>query len=121
MLARCLSAAPVRVAALAALAVALGIGCKPKIGDGCAVSTDCSVNGDRLCDTTQPGGYCTVFNCEPGTCPADQSVCVAFHDQVCADPRSSERFERTFCMRTCDDDSDCRGGQYACLDEGTRV
>src|SRR5690242_18467125 len=45
-------------------------GCKPKIGDECKTSTDCSVTGDRLCDITQPSGYCTIFNCEePGSCP----------------------------------------------------
>ena len=44
-------------------------GCKPKIGEDCATSTDCSISGDRLCDVTQPGGYCTVFNCEPNTVP----------------------------------------------------
>src|SRR5258705_13828561 len=58
-----------------AIAASLAVGCSPKIGDKCSVSTDCSVQGDRLCDPTQPGGYCTVFNCEPDRCP-DESVCV---------------------------------------------
>ena len=40
-------------------------GCSAEIGDDCSNSTDCSSTGDRLCDTTQPGGYCTLFNCEP--------------------------------------------------------
>lgn len=106
----------VAVLALAAVAV----GCKPKIGDSCSISTDCSINGDRLCDTTQPGGYCTMFNCEPGTCPIDEAVCVAFYDTICQDPRATPRFERTFCMARCDDDSDCRGG-YACIDMGANV
>jgi hypothetical protein len=102
--------------------VSLGLvaGCAPKIGDHCSISTDCSANGDRLCDTTQPGGYCTVFNCEPNGCP-DESVCVAFNEKSCPDPShglataQAVRFQRTFCMATCSSDGDCRGG-YTCLD-----
>ena len=62
--------------ALAALALAPVLGCTPNIGNKCSLSTDCSQLGDRLCDTTQPGGYCTVFNCEPDQCP--NAICVAF-------------------------------------------
>ena len=89
-------------------------GCKPKIGEDCATSTDCSISGDRLCDVTQPGGYCTVFNCEPNTCPTE-AACVAFSEGTCSTASSSTRFRRTFCMRECEDDSDCRSG-YLCLD-----
>lgn len=74
------------------------------------------MNGDRLCDTTQPGGYCTVFNCEPDTCP-EEAQCIAFDtelDPSCVD-QSRARFERTFCMRRCSNDGDCRSG-YECLD-----
>jgi len=89
-------------------------GCKPKIGEDCATSTDCSISGDRLCDVTQPGGYCTVFNCEPNSCPTE-AACVAFSEGTCSTASVSIRFRRTFCMRACEDDSDCRGG-YPCLD-----
>jgi len=99
---------------------ALAIGCAPKIGDECSSSSDCSVQADRLCDTTLPGGYCTIFNCEPGTCPEDESVCVAFNGSVCEDPLRTPRFQRTFCMARCDDDGDCRSG-YACIDMGDAV
>jgi hypothetical protein len=98
----------------AAALLALASGCAPKIGDKCTVSTDCSVSGDRLCDSTQPGGYCTVFNCEPNACP-DDSLCVAFNEPTCSSPAQSVRFERTFCMATCESDGDCRAG-YKCLD-----
>jgi uncharacterized membrane protein YgcG len=105
-----------------ALAVPLFVaaGCTPKIGDKCTVSTDCSQLGDRLCDTTQPDGYCTVFNCEPDTCPTDgHGVCVAFFPQLdptCGGASASQwpRFERTFCVRGCDDDTDCRAS-YVCV------
>jgi hypothetical protein len=93
-------------------------GCKPKIGEDCATSTDCSISQDRLCDVTQPGGYCTVFNCEPNSCPAD-SACVAFSEGTCSTAVVSTRFRRTFCMATCEDDGDCRGGAYRCLDTST--
>ena len=96
-------------AALAAFAVVVwvfGAGCKPQIGDSCKLSTDCSVTGDRLCDTSQPDGYCTIFNCEPDTCPGD-STCVEFHS-------SSLRFARRFCLATCGSPSDCRPG-YVCI------
>lgn len=98
----------------------LALGCKPKIGDSCKSSTDCSAQADRLCDTTQPGGYCTLFNCEPGTCPEDESVCVAFNDTICDDPLRTPRFQRTFCMARCDDDGDCRA-EYECVDMGAAV
>lgn len=99
---------------------ALAIGCKPKIGDACSSSSDCSVQADRLCDTTLPGGYCTLFNCEPNTCPEDESVCVAFNESICDDPLRTPRFQRTFCMARCDDDGDCRAG-YSCTDMGSAV
>lgn len=105
---------------LAALALT-ALGCQPKIGDSCVTSSDCSTAGDRLCDTTQPSGYCTVFNCEPGTCPEDESICVAFGSERSLLPECASstdtRLLRTFCMRTCKSDADCRNG-YVCADLG---
>jgi hypothetical protein len=97
---------------------ALLLGCTPKIGNSCNLSTDCSPVGDRLCDTTQPNGYCTIFNCEPDQCPS--SICVAFDtslDPACgqADNGRSPRFEQSFCMAPCSSNSDCRA-QYQCVD-----
>lgn len=98
--------------------------CQPKIGDDCVGSVDCSQQGDRLCDTSQPDGYCTAFNCEPDKCP-DESVCVGFGlvlDPACQetsiDPRWP-RFERTFCLAACEEDSDCRD-EYRCLAPSAR-
>jgi hypothetical protein len=98
-------------------ALAGASGCKPEIGDECSVSTDCSSTGDRLCDTTQPNGYCTIYNCEPGTCP-EEAICVSFEiskSEVCEDPQLTSPFQRSFCMRNCSSDDDCRGG-YDCVD-----
>jgi len=98
-------------------------GCRPQIGDDCVSSIDCSAQGDRLCDTSQFEGYCTIFSCDPDSCPDDDSVCVGFgleltatclNDEgaVPADPRWP-RFERTFCMAPCEEDDECRDG-YQC-------
>jgi hypothetical protein len=93
-------------------------GCTADIGDACSTSTNCSSSGDRACDTTSPGGYCTIFNCEPDTCPSEAG-CIAFRQQVslnpaCKDPTDT-RMMRTFCMVHCSDNSDCRNG-YVCGD-----
>ncbi|HEX2871467.1 MAG TPA: hypothetical protein VHP33_09430 [Polyangiaceae bacterium] len=100
--------------------VAVAAGCKPKVGDDCRISRDCSAAGDRLCDITAPGGYCTVYNCEPDTCPEDESLCVEFGAQrspvsKCEDKQSPSPYGRAFCMATCEEDSDCRSG-YSCED-----
>lgn len=96
----------VALAVFALLAFAGATGCKPQIGDACTLSTDCSTLGDRLCDTSMPGGYCTVFGCESGQCPSD-SVCVEIHP-------ASTRFARRFCLAPCGKQSDCRSG-YSCV------
>jgi hypothetical protein len=95
----------------------VAFGCTPKIGDSCTVSTNCSASGDRLCDITEPGGYCTIFNCEPDGCP-DDSVCINFGaglspvDQ-CSSSQGNSPYQRSFCMARCSSSSDCRGG-YEC-------
>jgi hypothetical protein len=82
------------VAALAA------VGCTPVIGDSCAGSLDCSINNERVCDTTVRNGQCTVFNCEPDSCP-DAALCVRFRE-------GASQF--TACMRSCEASSQCREG-----------
>ncbi len=91
--------------------------CTPSIGDKCVLSTDCSLRGDRLCDTSQPGGYCTIFNCRGNLCP-DKAVCAEFDQSVqgCMyNDRTPSRTGRTFCMALCASSSDCRAG-YVCAD-----
>src|SRR5688572_408393 len=97
------------------------LGCQPGIGDECQTSADCGASNDRLCDITQPGGYCTIFNCEPGTCPED-STCVLFSANRstvdgCQSPYGNSPFQRSFCMKTCSGEDECRGN-YACIDVG---
>ncbi len=109
----------VRAASVAMMALfAMTAGCTPEIGDECDTALDCSTLGDRLCDITQPDGYCTIFNCEPDGCP-DEAACVAFNgelDPACgtADDSQFGRFASTFCMKVCEEQGDCRPG-YECV------
>lgn len=103
---------PARVNTLARLALALALGggafgCQKVIGDSCTLSSDCSIQGDRSCDTTQFEGYCTVQGCDPNTCP-DEALCVAFDAH-------SPRFTRRYCMAACEVDDDCRTPEYRCV------
>lgn len=118
--------------------------CSKEIGDSCTFSTDCSPNGDRICDNSSIGGYCTILGCDYSTCP-DEAACVRFFTgsftnkpcdptvapDACApdDPRCCSldelcalegqcvprSSEHRYCMRKCDSDGDCRGG-YECRD-----
>jgi hypothetical protein len=120
----------------------LAAGCGKEIGDECVVDSDCSPNGDRVCDTTSnPGHYCTIIGCDYDTCPSE-ATCVSFFsggfankpctiatqatdcslDEICpldgfCVPRSSEI---RYCMKSCDSTSDCRGG-YECRDDTLMV
>ena len=129
---------PTTVPALMRIAflVVMLAACGKEIGDECIVSSDCSPSGDRQCDTSSKGGYCTIQGCDFDTCPSE-AACVRFFtgsfankpcdssldngqngcslDELCSlagncVPRSSEV---RFCMRTCDTGDDCRDG-YEC-------
>ncbi|MSP61974.1 MAG: hypothetical protein EXR72_16910 [Myxococcales bacterium] len=77
------------LAAIFAPLLALAAGCSRKVGDPCVTNTDCSSLGDRFCDVSAPGGYCTVEGCDvitvgdefKDTCPED-AVCVRFFQQI---------------------------------------
>ncbi|MFK7988165.1 MAG: hypothetical protein AB8I08_19245 [Sandaracinaceae bacterium] len=97
-----------RIPLLTVSLLLLAVGCAPSIGDSCGSSIDCSVNGDRTCDLTRPGGACTIFSCEADNCP-DDAVCVRFRP----DP---SRLAFNACMRRCTQDGDCRFDDgYRCL------
>jgi hypothetical protein len=94
-------------AGLSALLLASASGaCSPSLGDGCSQSTDCSVNGDRTCDRAQPGGYCTIPDCSPGSC-GDEGYCVRFKPD-------QPRLARDWCMAKCSDTGDCNRDRYVC-------
>lgn len=77
-------------------------GCVPAIGDECASNGDCPQ--EAICDSTAPGGYCTIPDCTRGGCPGN-AICVEFEDE-----------SQTFCMKPCEDDNDCRDA-YTCRNE----
>ncbi len=118
--------------------------CGSEIGDSCLISADCSTEGDRICDLSQPDGYCTVVGCDYDTCP-EGSVCVRFFvgeftnetcDAATEDEPSSagtddcsldelctlrgqcvpRSAEARYCMATCGSSGDCRDA-YECRDE----
>jgi hypothetical protein len=121
--------------------VVVAVGCGKEIGDECIVSSDCSPSGERQCDVSSKGGYCTIQGCDFDTCP-EEAMCVRFFtghftnkpcdpisenqpggtddcnlDELCSlvgacVPRSSEV---RFCMRRCESNDDCRDG-YECRD-----
>jgi hypothetical protein len=120
-------------------------GCGKKIGDACRTNIDCQQNGTRICDLSQPGGYCTEDGCDENSCPSG-SICVRFFDQafatvpcsdeepcpsandVCVTRRAGDTVpgkvcapaasERRYCADTCGGDGDCRGA-YSCQAAGT--
>ena len=117
--------------ALAWGSVALGLagvlvsGCTPSIGSSCQLSTDCSSSGDRVCDTAEPNGYCTVQGCKPNECP-NEAACVDFNASVpgCMySDRDPSRLSVNFCVAQCHSDADCRSDtdingrrEYICAD-----
>ena len=47
---------------------------RPQIGDNCVLNTDCGSSGTLVCDTSQPNGYCTQFNCTPERLPEQRRL-----------------------------------------------
>jgi hypothetical protein len=81
-------------------------GCPPKLGDECETGFECSANNNRFCDRSQPGGYCTIANCEPDSC-GSEGYCVRFKPD---EPRLSI----DWCMAKCQDTGDCDRKSYVC-------
>lgn len=74
--------------------------CAPEIGDDCSINQDCGAG--RVCDRSQPGGYCSIPSCESTAACPDGSVCIAFDNG------------ETWCMLHCEGNDDCRDG-YVCV------
>lgn len=117
---------------------ALATACSKDIGVDCQTALDCGQDqaNPRICDLSQPGGYCTLDGCDEKLCPSE-SVCIRFFprrfptascsssdgcsfDEICLPegvcvPRSSER---RYCAFKCGNNGDCRDG-YECRAAGT--
>jgi hypothetical protein len=101
--------------------------CNEEIGDSCSNDPECSPNMERNCDQGQPGGYCLIIGCSSDECPSE-AVCVEFitpcpegEDYYDPDAGATDKCNliepnrgRTYCLRHCDYDSDCRGA-YQCM------
>ena len=70
---------------LALVAALLVAGCGHSIGDSCTTNVDCSPLGDRFCDIATPGGYCTIEDCGPTTCPSG-AACIRFFTAIANEP-----------------------------------
>jgi hypothetical protein len=95
---------------------AFALGCTPNVGDSCQLSTDCGSTGQLVCDTSEFDGYCTEVDCISDSCP-DNAGCIGFYPSVpgCGynDRTAGSRFTESFCMATCESNSDCRD-YYVC-------
>jgi len=93
----------------------LVVACGRGIGDACETSLRCSASATRLCDMTQTGGYCTLGGCQPGGCPSE-AVCVTFWQNTPQASVDRNRLSTNYCMRKCDERSDCRDDEgYDCV------
>lgn len=90
----------IRTALIVLCLGSLAVACSPGVGDACSTNSDCG--SDRVCDKSQPDGYCTRTPCVRTGCPGD-SVCVVYADQV------------SYCMQRCGPFNFCRE-QYTCLE-----
>jgi hypothetical protein len=95
-------------------------GCSAHIGARCNLNTDCSLQGTLVCDTSEPDGYCTLFNCAPDSCQ-NKAACVMLNASIpgCSydDYAAPARTGRTMCLEQCHKDSDCRTSDgYVCAD-----
>lgn len=75
--------------------------CAAQVGDSCTTNADCG--SGRICDRSQPDGYCTQAACDRIDCP-DEAVCVDFGNQT------------RYCMQKCGAFAFCRDGYVCVLD-----
>jgi hypothetical protein len=94
---------------------------------------------DRNCDHSQPGGYCLIIGCSPDECPSE-SLCVEFTtpcpvgegygepgvdigaEMAAVNDAGVDKCRiispnrgRTYCLRHCRKNSDCRS-KYQCVE-----
>lgn len=110
---------PMRARLILLLLVCVLVACGDKIGDSCDYNVDCSPMGDRICDTSQLEGYCTIQGCDRDSCPEDEAVCIRFYPvsflSVACDPKTEDAPGST-CGMECKADcsSTCKKGDVCC-------
>jgi hypothetical protein len=81
----------------AALCALASLGCRAKIGDACRRSTDCSLQGDRICDLSNRiggQGECIIEGCGRHSCPKEAACVKAYGTDflsVSCDPEREDR------------------------------
>jgi hypothetical protein len=130
-----------RLALISTAVAAVCGGCARQIGDDCTTAADCNPNGTRSCDSSQPGGYCTIQGCDETSCPSESACIRYFPAQYLTQPCdvvklpptgcAADEFclaeglcapasqELRYCAKTCTKTDDCRSG-YECRLAGTR-
>jgi hypothetical protein len=84
---RAVNRIPERAFLAVVLAVALSAAaCGRQIGDDCQTAVDCDPSGTRICDLSQPGGYCTILGCNETTCPSEATCVRNFPAQFLTTP-----------------------------------
>ena len=115
------SVTPPLLLALAAV-LAAAPGCSRRIGNGCKLSIDCSLRGERICDLSylvdengfedpDGKGECIIEGCTADSCP-NEAVCVQIYSaeylSVACDPEREDRPDGL---------NDCEANEI-CLPEG---
>jgi hypothetical protein len=120
---------PLMLRGFAVVALLLVAGCGHSIGDSCQTNVDCSPLGDRFCDIAPPGGYCTIEDCGPTSCPSE-AACIRFFipilNEAC-DTSQMPPFTRADCKHpdeicVCDHSTfDPKTQQTTCVDTSGHV
>lgn len=89
------------------------------VGDPCTSDSQCKGGSEAACipdefsDGTPgwPNGYCTILNCDAGTCPSGSECFVV---------STSDGGTVNICLATCNEKGDCNK-DYACADAGACI
>lgn len=111
---------PIATFLCALVLAAAAAGCGREIGDECRTSADCDPNGQRACDLSQPGGYCTIVGCDGDSCPEDSACIRYFPAQYLMTVDAATRCDPK-CEDICPGVNVCKAADELCLDTGQCV
>ncbi len=113
------SFSPLTLALVMSVVVLAASACSRRIGNECKLSTDCSLQGERICDLSyltvdsegMQKGECIIEGCSAGSCPSE-AVCVNIYSteflSVACDPEREDRSDGL---------DDCNANEI-CIPEG---